>query len=296
MERHRETLQDSKKVKTAEGEVLSVKQYKRVLFRKQQRDIILSENRTNCSVVTVVKPKVSILASSKDVFIRVQDRRYLEQAIIQQQDLSIYTANDKTKVPVLRDTDVKASHKLVLENKLLHSRRAIYFYALDTVGEHSRAQADVNSDYAEPALWTASVDKLWLENLYVGFVGGWLDAYGVHITRPKYKTLRVEMGRTQIVFKHTGERGNLTTASKVFDVKTVGKASKPIKPMFLTKDLMPVLANLATIDIVGNVKIATNEELLTLTYKTALASYSVSIPTCTTGAIRNTAAFSAYGG
>jgi len=295
MERHRDTLQDTKKITTSNGDVIAAKQYKRLLFRKQQRDIVLSENRTNCSVVTVVKPKLSVLASSKDVFLRVQDRRYLEQAIIQQQDLSIYTSNEKTKVPVLRDVEVKASHKLVLENKLLRSRRAIYFYALDTVNESSRAQADVNAEYVEAAIWTATLDKLWIENLYVGFVGSWLTEYGEHITRPKHKTIKVEFGRTQIVFKHYGERGNLTTSSKPFDIANVANGSKQIKPLFLTKDLMPVLANLAAADIIGNVKIAVNEDVLTLAYKTALANYTVSVPTCTASAKRNSAAFAAYG-
>jgi hypothetical protein len=242
-----------------------------------------------------VKPKASILSSSKDVFLRVQDRRYLEQAIIQQQDLSVYTANDKSKIPVLRDTDVKASHKLVLENKLLRSHRAIYFYALDTVSEHSRAQADVKAEYAEVAQWTATVDKLWIEKLYVDFVGSWIAELSEHITRPKHKTIYIEFGRTQLMFKHYGESGNLKTSSKIFDIPNVGKSSQPIKPMFLTKDLLPVLASLAATDIVGNVKIAVNEDLLTLSYKTALATYTVSVPTCTTSAKRNSAAFAAYG-
>jgi hypothetical protein len=295
MEKHRDSLQDSKKVTDANGEILNVKQYKRLLFRKQQGDIVLSENRTACSVVTVVKPTTSILASSKDVFLRVQDRRYLEQAIIQQHDLSIYTANDKSKVPVLRDTEVKASHKLVVENKLLRSQRAIYFYALDTVGEHTRAQADLNAEYAAESLWTATLDKVWIENLFVGFVGGWLAEYGEHITRPKHKTIRVEFGRTQLMFKHYGEKGNLTTPSKIFDLANVGNKSKPIKPLFLTKDLMPVLASLANADIVGSVKLAVNEDLLVLAYKTALATYTVSVPSCTVNAKRNGAAFAAYG-
>jgi len=295
MQRHRDKLQDSKKVKTANGEVLAMKQYKRLLFRKQQRDIVLSENRTACSVVTVVKPKASILASSKDVFLRVQDRRYLEEAIIQKRDLSVYTANDKSKVPVLRDTDVKASHKLVLENKLLRSRRAIYFYALDTVGEHSRSQADVNAEYAEAAQWTATFDKLWIENLFVSFVGSWLAEYGEHITRSQHKTIRVELGRSQLMFKHYGENGNLTTSSKTFDIPNVGKSNKSIKPMFLTKDLLPVLASLAAADIVGSVKITANDDVLTLSYKTVLATYTVSVPTCTISAKRNSAAFAAYG-
>lgn len=296
LERHRDTLQDSKKVRAPNGEVLAVKQYKRLLFRKKQQDILLSENRTVCSVVTVVQPKAKILTSSKDVFLRVQDRRYLEQAIIQQQDLSIYTANDKSKVPVLRDSDVKASHKLILENKLLRSRRAIYFYAIDTAGEYSRTQADVDAEYADAAQWTATVDKLWIENLYAGFVGGWLIEYGEHITRSKHKTIRVEFGRTQLVFKHYGEKGNLTTSSRLFDVANVDSASKLIKPLFLTKDLMPVLANLSNTDIVGSVTISANEDLLTLSYNTALATYTVRVPTCTVTAKRNAAAFAAYGG
>ena len=296
LERHRDALQDSVRIKDADGKMQPVKQYKRLLFRKQQGDIVLSENRTACSVVTVVKPKASILASSKDVFLRVQDRRYLEQAIIQEQYLSDYTANDKHKVPVLRDTEVKASHRLIVENKLLKSRRAVYFYGLDTVGEQSRAQADVNAAYAEPALWTASVDKFWIENLYAVFVGRWLNEFGGHITRAPRKTVRVELGRTQLVFKHYGEKENLTTASKAFEIANVGKGSKPIKPIFLTKDLLPVLGNLAATDLVGNVKIAVNEDVLTLSYKTDLAVYTISVPTCTPNAKRKGAAFAAYGG
>ncbi len=296
LERHRDALQDSVRIKDADGNMQTVKQYKRLLFRKQHGDIVLSENRTACSVVTVVKPKASILASSKDVFLRVQDRRYLEQAIIQKHELSLYTANDKEKVPVLRDTEVSASHRLIVENKVLRSRRAVYFYGLDTVGEQSRVQADVNADYAEQALWTANLDKFWIENLYAAFVGRWLNEFGGHITRAPRKTVRLELGRTQLVFKHYGEKENLTTSSKVFGIDNVGKGSKPIKPIFLTKDLLPVLGNLAATDIVGNVKMAVNEDVLTLTYKTELAAYTISVPTCTANAKRKGAAFAAYGG
>ena len=99
-----------------------------------------------------------------------------------------------------------------------------------------------------------------------------------------------------MAFKHYGENGNLTTASKPFDLANVGMSSKPIRPLFLTKDLLPVLAGLAAADIVGNVKLAANADVMTLAYKTALASYTISVPTCTPSAKRNTAAFAVYGG
>jgi hypothetical protein len=95
--------------------------------------------------------------------------------------------------------------------------------------------------------------------------------------------------------KHYGIGKNLTTPSQQFALENVGNTSKPIKPMFLTKDIMPVLASLANTDIVGSVKLAVNEDLLVLAYKTALATYTVSVPSCTVNAKRNGAAFAAYG-
>jgi hypothetical protein len=136
---------------------------------------------------------------------------------------------------------------------------------------------------------------LWIEKLYVGFVGSWITELGEHITRPKHKTIFIEFGRTQLVFKHYGVGKNLTKPSQIFPITSTGNASKSIKPLFLTKDIMPVLASLAAADIIGNVKIAVNEDLLTLSYKTALATYTVSVPTCTLSAKRNSAAFAAYG-
>lgn len=295
IEKHRNSLQDSKKLKDENGELVNVTQYKRVLFRKHQKDILLSENKTGCSVVTIAKPYQSILASSKDVFMRVQDRRYLEQAILQSKDLSIYTTNDKEKIPVVRDTDVAASHKLVLENKLLNTKRALYFYAIDSVKEFNRPQADLNTSYKEPVLWQATVDSIWIESLYAAFVGAWLNEYGQHITRPQHKTIRIEFGKTQLLFKHYGERGNLTTSSKIFELTNVSRNSKPIKPIFLTKDLMPVLAALVQTEVVGHVKLSANNDLLVIAYKTALASYQISVPTCSLAGKRNTAAFAAYG-
>lgn len=295
IEKHRNSLQDSKKFKDENGEILSLTQYKRVLFRKQQNDILLSENKTDCSVVTIAKPNLSILASSKDVFMRVQDRRYLEQAILQLKDLSIYTTNDKEKIPVVRDTEVAASHKLVLENKVLKTKRALYFYTIDSIKEFNRPQAYLNSNYKEPAVWQATIDKVWIESLYAAFVGAWLLEYGQHITRPQHKTIRIEFGKTQLLFKHYGEGGNLTTSSKIFELKNISHSSKPIKPIFLTKDLMPVLAALVQADIEGQVKLSANNDLLVIAYKTALATYQISVPTCSLAGKRNTAAFAAYG-
>lgn len=295
MEKHRYTLPDTYKVTAENGDVLKVSQNKRVLFRKKQKDILLSENRTGCSVVTIAKPKEQVLTSSKDVFLNVNDRRYLEQAIIQRNELSFYTANDKDKVPVLRDTEKVASHRLVVENKVLGKKRAIYFYTLDTVGEHSRPQACINGSANSSVAFSASVNKLWLEKVNALFVSAWLREYGERITWAKHKLMRLEFDGKNLVISHYGERGNFSNTSLPIDFPS-GGVGNPIKVNVLSKDILPVLSGLADADIKGTVSLSVTEDVIALSYQTELAVYNVFIPTCAVNGKRSKAVFEAYGG
>jgi len=295
MEKHRYKLPDSQKVTAEDGSVLKVSQNKRVLFRKLQKDILLSENRTGCSVVTIVKPKAQVLTSSKDVFLNVNDRRYLEQAIIQRNELSFYTTNDTDKIPVLRDTDKSASHRLVVENKVLGKKRAIYFYTLDTVGENTRPQASVNNNANSSSTFSAVVNKLWLEKVNALFVSGWLREYGERITWAKHKLLRMAFDGKKLVFSHYGERGNFSNTSLPIELTSEG-VGKPINVIVLSKDILPLLSGLVDVDLKGKVTVLVGEGFIALSYQTELASYKVYVPTCSANGKRNNSIFETYGG
>ena len=295
MEKHRYTLQDTIKLKAEDGSVLKYSQNKRVLFRSRQQDILLSENRTSCSVVTIAKPKAKVMASSSDVFLNVNDRRYLEQAIIQRNELSFYTTNDKDKVPVLRATERVASHRLVVENKVLGKKRAIYFYKLSTVGEHSRIQANVNASVDEPVLFKAAVNKLWLEKINALFVSGWLREYGERITWAKHNMLSLGFDSKGLVITHYGERGNFSNKSLPIEFAAVG-AGKAASVMVLSKDMLPLLSGLVDVDIVGKVTISVTENCIAIAYATELADYQVFVPTCSLSGKRSKTAFAEYGG
>lgn len=295
LEKHRYTLPDSVTLTGEDGKPVRVNQNRRVLFRKRQQDILLSENRTGCSVVTVAKPKMPVLTSSKDVFLNVNDRRYLEQAIIQRNELSFYTANDKDKVPVLRDTARVASHRLVVENKVLDKKRAIYFYTLDTVGETSRPQASIKADADMSNAFTATVNKLWLEKVNALFVNGWLNAYGERITWAKHKLMCLEFDSKKLVVHHYGERGNFSNKSLPLDLPKAG-VGKAIKVNVLSKDILPVLNGLADTEIKGNVSLSVTQDAVVIGYATELASYKVYVPTCGVSGKRNQAMFEAYRG
>lgn len=295
MQNVRHTLADSVKIVDEDGNVHKRTQNKRVLFRKRQKDILLSENRTGCSVVSIVKPKVSVLTSSKDVFLNVNDRRYLEEAIIQRNELNLYTTNDKDKVPVLRDTGRVASHRLVVENKVLDKKRAIYFYTLDSVGETSRPQACIKAGKLTAPTLTATVDKLWIERVNALFVSVWLREYGEKITWAKHKLMCLEFDTKKLVIKHYGERANFSNVSLPIELPKAG-TGKLTKVVVHSKDILPVLSGLADMDVVGNIALSVADSVLSLSFKTSLADYKVYVPTCNATGKRNSTDFEAYGG
>lgn len=294
MERHRYSLQDTIKLTADDGSTAKYSQNKRVLFRSKQQDILLSENRSSCSVVTVAKPKAKVLASKQDVFLNVNDRRYLEQAIVQRNELSFYTTNDHDKVPVLRDTDKVASHRLVVENKVLGKKRAVYFYGVSTLSQHSRAQANVNSNIEQQVLFKAVVNKLWLEKVNALFVSGWLREYGDRITWAKHSMLGLDFGSKGLVISHYGERGNFSHKSVLMDFPSAG-VGKAMSLHVLSKDMLPVLSALADLEIVGKVTITATENCVAIGYATELAEYKVHVPSCALNGKRNKTAFEAYG-
>lgn len=294
MEKHRYTLPDTIKLTADDGSTAKYSQNKRVLFRSKQQDILLSENRSSCSVVTIAKPKAKALASKQDVFLNVNDRRYLEQAIVQRNELSFYTTNDHLKVPVLRDTQKVASHRLVVENKVLRKQRAIYFYEVGTLSSHSRAQANVNSSAEQPVLFKAVVNKLWLEKVNALFVSGWLREYGDRVKWAKHNMLSLDFGLKGLVISHYGERGNFSHKSVLMEFDTAG-VGKAMSFLLLSKDMLPLLSGLADIEIVGKVTIAVTENCVVIGYATQLADYKVHVPSCAQNGKRDKTAFEAYG-
>jgi len=295
MERHRYSLQDTIKLTADDGSIAKYSQNKRVLFRSKQQDILLSENRSSCSVVTIAKPKAKVLASKQDVFLNVNDRRYLEQAIVQRNELSFYTTNDPDKVPVLRDTDKVASHRLVVENKVLGKKRAIYFYGVSSLSEHSRPQANVSSSAEHPVLFKAMVNKLWLEKVNALFVSGWLREYGDRITWAKHNLMSLDFGGKGLVISHYGERGNFSHKSVLIDYPSAG-VGKAMSLMVLSKDMLPLLSALADLEIVGKVTLTVTENCVAIGYATELAEYKVLVPSCAVNGKRIKTAFEAYGG
>jgi hypothetical protein len=219
----------------------------------------------------------------------------LEQAIIQRNELSFYTSNDKDKVPVLRDTEKVASHRLVVENKVLGKKRAIYFYKLETVGVDSRPQANIKADSDSLVELSASINKLWIEKVNAIFVSGWLREYGERITWAKHSMIRLDFDSKKLVIQHYGEKGNFSNKSLPIDFSAAAVGSA-VSVNVLSKDILPVLSGLADVGMKGKVSLSVSKDFIAISYDTELATYKVFVPTCSVSGKRSKTAFEAYGG
>ena len=83
-----------------------MKQIRRLIYRAKSKDFLLSENRSDCSVVTIAKPKDFNLNVKEDVFLSANDRNFVEQEIIQKRNLAFYEiVGNKELVEINLETD-----------------------------------------------------------------------------------------------------------------------------------------------------------------------------------------------
>ena len=289
LEQHRDALIDATKRMGKDGKPF--KQHKRMIFRKSRENILLSENRTSCSVVTIAKPHQWVIRSSTDVYLNATDRKYLEKLLLQPGDTNLYTANATDLIPALKDEKLKASHRLLLKNEAISKFRPIYFYAASTP-EQPPPNADIKPECENPKVFTASVDKLWLERFHAQITKPYLEDVAEHIKRPKHKVLKLILSPSSIYFDYNGENGNLSNTSRKVALERAGKGTLSLH--VLTKDFIPVMHGIASMHIEGKVALAAGEDVFSIAFATELAEYRIYIPAATIKARRSSQSFCEY--
>lgn len=289
-EKFRQDLNDVTSVLASDGKT-RLRTVKRLLLRPKTKDIILSECRTGCSVVTIVTPNQFPTNLSEDVFLRSVNHKYIEQNMLQTRDLCFYTTLTK-KIEKVEDKEIKASHRLKIKNTVTDRIHNMYFYGLTSQSDGSKKQAAINYAELGNPTWIATVTKEWLEDLQISFISDWLSQYGHQWNRDRHKHLALELSKSFLI-RHYGTRGEYTTPHSVA-LARLERFSKPITFHLRSKDFITVFHAIAKQNIAGEVKLAANEHVFTIYYKTEHATYLIAVPTCNEVGHLNSTAFTTY--
>lgn len=290
-EKHRQSIGDLTEVLASDGKT-RLRAVRRLLLRPKAKDILLSECRTDCSVVTIVKPLKFPTNVDQDITLRAVNHKYIEQNMLQTRDLCFYTTETK-KLERLEDENLKANYRLQTKNTVTDRIHNLYFYNLADKDEGVRAQADLNLQDIGHPIWVATVDKKWIDDLNAICVSNWLSEFGAQLNRDRHKLILLSLSNG-FEISYDGTKGHYTKTEKGIPQPKVGRRSKALKINFRSKDIFPVLSSLQQQEIVGSVSLAANENLLTIAYKTNHASYLIAVPTCSDRGQLNKTAFKVY--
>ena len=288
-EKFRHSLSLRSKVKDENNKPM--KQIRRLIYRASSRDFLLSENRSDCSVVTIAKPKDFKLNVKEDVFLSANDRNFVEQEIIQKRNLAFYEIVGSKEIVENKDDAVKASHYISSKYKIDGYIRNLYFYKTSTIKEGNKQQA-IFKPKEEPS-WQAEITKEWVSQFNVRFLVSWLRSFGSSVNQRRNQVLRLDVGK-QIAIYFDGENGVFSRNIKDF-LKLNEVQGKDLKLHFHARDLIPSLHALAEQDVVGKIKLAASEFVIVINYKTAMCEYSIAIPTTKKNGTRNKQSFTSIG-
>jgi hypothetical protein len=256
---------------------LRLKSTKRLLIRES--DIILSGSVVGASAQTRCVPKAPLIADGNVIFLRSSDRELIEQWL-ETGEISLLRVEQPEGVE--KATGEAASNILELTNRITNVKTALRFYRHNPKSRNTHYQVDFKREVFQPD-WRAGVNLAWFANLRQVWADPWFADLGRYkqIIRPHNATLalRVTAKHLEIIFNRQGGVHQPPSERFPFPNPVDPPLKKPQETTYFSKDLAPILLNIADADIDGVITIAGNQHALVFQYQTPMGEFEISVPT-----------------
>jgi hypothetical protein len=251
---------------------------RRLLLRGNEGDILFSALGCELSVVVICKPTLH-LGVKASVYLKPSMCTMLEDAICSG---SFELMRSKPSDRLKSVSGKPHSHLLKIQDHALGKGRKLLFYPIGCkqVGPEQGWQTDFNEENFHPE-WKADVDAGWFAKLRAEHLDVWFSTLGrdKQVKRKNNQLFELAVNREQFVLRYNIDAtGNAPThamsvcASFEEEVDSWTCAVR-------SKDLAPVLFNLADVPLQGMTEISGNAEALVVKFKTAMGEYVIAIPT-----------------
>ena len=251
---------------------------RRLLIRGTKGDIIYSNMRLDCCVVTRCTPTLSLAPKTKNIYLKTEERKHIDSAI-DNGDFELMTTTTKSSLASVKDE----LHEYVLKvsNPYNSFSRTLHFYlqGRQQDGIHNW-QGDFNFG-GYKANWKAKIGANWLMKFRAEFLDEWFSTLGrnTQIKRENNFTFDVRLTENEMTIRfNIGELG--PSPFRNFPLETtLPRDVKFVEFSLRSKDCGPILFNLADTAVNGAIAISGNEQALLIGFKTDMGSYQIAIPT-----------------
>ena len=262
--------------------------YKRLLYRADTKDFLLSNVRTGVGVVTAVKPIVdNFYSSNGDIFMSPLSTKIIERKLLSNHSFNLYELKGEEKY------DFGVEKLFRLQNifnytDFLH----LDFWKFEASNNLPLSQVDVADDALDTLSWQNTLDIGFFRQLAVKVLDKWFATHGKFIKRLKGELCQLTFEQRKLVIE-------FVYVNTLFEVKhelPFAKSTKSISKTvlrFKTKDVMPVLRAIADFNT-NAIMVRANNNILQFEFANETATYTISVPTINNKGTRNTKAFKNY--
>jgi hypothetical protein len=262
---------------SGEGRGERLRSAKRLLLRGKEQDILLSGSRVAVSPVTHCILNGPLIHKSDTVFLRVMERSTIEQWI-ETKEITLLRAEPKHRLKRAESAEI-ASYKLAVTNSVSGFTKFLHFYDHTPDKKLTHYQAYFRLDDFK-ADWSVKLNREWFENLRQIWADEWFGGLGRfnQILRPHNAVLELKVTDKQLYVIFDLKPPNASFKALPFPepVKTFKRMQKTA---YFSKDLAPILFNLADAHVNGAVTMAGNAHAIVFRYATRVGNFEIAVPT-----------------
>lgn len=250
-----------------------------LMLRKVWEDVLFSSLRSQRSVVTLCKPRIFIGDKHRNIYLKTNER-YAIETYIENGEIELMSAHPASSLK--RVHDEKYIYMMTIENKFNNSKKNLHFYEHGRERDNPQLKSQTEFHFfAFKPKWKCAVDVGWLDNLRADWLDNWFVTLGrdKQLKRENNATFQLQICKTAIRFTYNmDDTGIAPTHNADVDVEFLDKA-KEHKITARSKDLAPVLFNIAELPIDGTINVSGDDDAIVFEFTTDVGDYQIAVPT-----------------
>lgn len=292
-----------------------LKSQRRLTYRAQTQDFLLSYTGVNASVVIISKPRSGVMpkprdAQQGDVFLMHSARQSVERRLLHQSVYNLFEASAKntfhavpqgfiaaaylsftTRVPVADSGGITAAQVMAVTENLSHPPLSwIPYYS--SMGQPLWQTCYDNTEFSPD--WAATMTLDCLRELTLAFLEPWIENRGQQCNRENNQTVMLSLDGTgwTLQFDFEPGVGYSQHINQALPVAYSGDTATALR--VLTVDWLFVMRQLADLNIVGDIEMCADKHAMVLNFATDANQMQCWIPACDVKGQRDNTHFVAY--
>lgn len=251
----------------------------RLMYLSDTKQFVLSPARMAAGVVTTITPINDVIEHVPyDVVMAPYSTTMAEVRLISESDFNLYEAASKDLIPVISDDKFMFSHRLDIKSRVKGLDDMFLLFKSFNQQTAPKACQPVYLQEYDKGLDTQI--ELPLSTIYSvtrDFAAQWTSDLGLKIKRLQYNHIGIKFTGSHIVISDNYVDGKFQSHEAISYADGMS-VEELYSNVFLTKDIMPILAALGSLPIEGSVLVKADANVLTFHFNTSAAHYTVAVP------------------